>query len=176
MITPHQLSKAVGIPIARAQKWAQPLSDAMEAFEINTPLRKAAFIAQIAHESARFVYVREVWGPTPAQLRYEGRKDLGNVVKGDGKRFMGRGLIQITGRANYIKAGKALGLDLINHPELLELPLFAVKSAAWFWAAHGLNEMADDGAFRLITRRINGGFNGLQDREALYESCKKALL
>lgn len=120
----------------------------------------AAFIAQIGHESGQLVYVREIWGPTPAQTKYEGRADLGNTVPGDGLKCRGRGLIQITGRANYAACGEALGLDLINHPELLEQPQYACMSAAWFWATKGLNTLADAGDFDRITKRINGWLNG----------------
>ena len=174
-MTPNQLAQAVGIPIARAAKWADILTEAMKQFDIDTPARQAAFIAQIAHESARFAYTKELWGPTPAQTRYEGRKDLGNTQPGDGKRYMGRGLIQITGRANYEDVGKALGMNFIKYPEMLELPMFAAKSAAWWWKSHGLNEMADGNKFKLITRTINGRFNGLDDRLALWDRCKKEL-
>ena len=135
----------------------------------------AAFIAQIGHESGQLQYVREIWGPTAAQLRYEGRADLGNTVTGDGSRYRGRGLIQITGRANYAACGEALGIDLINHPELLEQPQYACLSAAWFWAMKGLNTLADAGEFNTVTRRINGGLNGLADRLSLWVKAREVL-
>ena len=93
---------------------------------------------------------------------------MGNPVVGDGSKYRGRGLIQITGRANYKACGEALGLDLINHPELLEKPQHACMSAAWFWSSRGLNTLADADKFDTITRRINGGQNGAADRQALY--------
>ena len=106
----------------RAQRFLLALNEHMPKSGINTTPRITAFLAQLAHESGEFRYVRELWGPTPAQKGYEGRKDLGNTVPGDGLRFLGRGLIQITGRTNYGICGRALGLDLIAHPELLEQP------------------------------------------------------
>lgn len=115
-ITANQLAKCLGIPLDRAQVWAHPLNAAMQRYGIDTKARQAAFLAQIGHESGRLRYVRELWGPTPAQRRYEGRKDLGNTQPGDGKRFMGRGLIQVTGRANYTTCGQALGLPLLEQP------------------------------------------------------------
>ena len=151
------------------------LNTAMNRYQIVGPKRIAAFIAQIGHESGQLKYVKEIWGPTAAQARYEGRKDLGNTVAGDGSRYRGRGLIQITGRANYMACGEALGLDLIKQPELLEKPHHACMSAAWFWATWGLNTLADAGQFDKITRRINGGQNGATDRQALYARALKVL-
>ena len=151
------------------------LNAAMVRYQIVGPLRMAAFIAQIGHESGQLKYVKEIWGPTPAQSRYEGRKDLGNTVAGDGFKYRGRGLIQITGRANYMACGEALGLDLIKQPELLEKPQHACMSAAWFWATKGLSTLADAGQFDKITRRINGGQNGAADRQALYARALKVL-
>lgn len=152
------------------------LNTAMVRYQIIGPKRVAAFIAQIGHESGQPKYVKEMWGPTSAQARYEGRKDLGNTVAGDGPKYRGRGLIQITGRANYIMCGEALALDLINHPELLEKPQHACMSAAWFWVTRGLNTLADAGQFDRITRRINGGQNGAADRQALYARALKVLV
>ena len=160
---PHARSKAA--------LYADALNDAMDVWQINTPQRQAAFLAQIAHESAEFRYVEEI----ASGEAYEGRSDLGNVVPGDGKRFKGRGLIQITGRANYASCGAALGLDLLDHPEFLESPANACRSAAWFWMTHGCNELADAGNFRKITLRINGGLNGYEDRLAYFERAKEAL-
>lgn len=151
------------------------LNAAMGKYGIVTRLRIAAFIAQIGHESGQLRYVREIWGPTAQQAGYEGRADLGNTVKGDGSKYRGRGLIQITGRANYAACGEALGLDLIDKPELLELPQHAAMSAAWFWSTRGLNTLADQVEFAKITRRINGGLNGQDDRQALYDKALKVL-
>jgi putative chitinase len=147
----------------------------MAEFEINTPERQAAFLAQIGHESGGLHFTVEIWGPTEAQRRYEGRYDLGNVAPGDGFKFRGRGLIQITGRANYEKAGEGLGVDLISEPEKLGEPELAARSAAWFWGTHGLNELADAGDFEKITKRINGGLTGYAERLGLYAAAKEAL-
>ena len=160
---------------AKTGVFAPVLNAAMVKWGIVTTARQAAFIAQIGHESGQLRWVREIWGPTAQQAGYEGRADLGNTVKGDGSKYRGRGLIQVTGRANYAACGEALGLDLIDKPELLELPQHAAMSAAWFWATRGLNTLADQGEFVKITRRINGGTNGLADRQALYEKALKVL-
>ncbi|WP_248731765.1 glycoside hydrolase family 19 protein [Pseudomonas sp. MWU13-2517] len=151
------------------------LNAAMSRYGIVGTARAAAFIAQVGHESGQLRYVREIWGPTAQQAGYEDRADLGNTVKGDGSKYRGRGLIQITGRANYAACGEALGLDLINNPQLLELPQHAAMSAAWFWSTRGLNTLADQGKFAMITRRINGGLTGQKDRQALYEKALKVL-
>ncbi|MFJ3431016.1 glycoside hydrolase family 19 protein [Pseudomonas fragi] len=151
------------------------LNTAMGRYQIVGTKRIAAFIAQVGHESGQLKYVKEIWGPTKAQARYEGRADLGNTVTGDGSKYRGRGLIQITGRANYKACGEALALDLINHPELLEKPQHACMSAAWFWASRGLSTLADAGKFDKITQRINGGQNGAADRQALYAKALKVL-
>ncbi|MDQ0666333.1 glycoside hydrolase family 19 protein [Pseudomonas sp. W2I6] len=151
------------------------LNVAMTKYGIVTRLRIAAFIAQIGHESGQFRWLKELWGPTAQQADYEGRSDLGNTEKGDGSKYRGRGLIQVTGRANYAACGDALGLDLVNKPELLEQPQHAAMSAAWFWSSQGLNTLADQSDFLKITRRINGGINGLADRQALYKVALKVM-
>jgi putative chitinase len=161
---------------ARLEQFVDALNDAMAEFEINTRARQAAFLPEVAHETGGFVYLKELWGPTPEQQRYEppGHKaeTLGNTQSGDGFRYRGRGLIQITGRANYRDCGLALGLPLEDEPELLEHPIAACRSAAWFWKSHGLNALADAGDFERITRKINGGLNGQADRLALWETAK----
>lgn len=152
------------------------LDQAMEDFEINKPLREAAFLAQIAHESAEFKYLEEIWGPTGVQKNYEPPSnkadELGNKKPGDGKRFKGRGPIQLTGRGNYKKFGELLNLDLVNHPEWAADPQVAFRIAGAFWKTHGLNELADQQEFETITRRINGGLTGLDDRLKFYHRAK----
>ncbi len=156
---------------SRIAQFIQPINDAMDSSGIVTPVRQAAFIAQVAHESGSLRYTLELADGDG----YEGRGDLGNTQPGDGRRYKGRGLIQITGRANMALCGHALGLDLIAHPELLEAPEGAARSAAWFWRTHGLNELADHDRFGSITKIINGGFNGLDDRIAHWLKARRAM-
>lgn len=181
MLTVDTLRAATGCTAARAQDWLAHIQRACDLFAINTPARLAAFLAQIGHESGRLAYVREIWGPTTAQLRYEGRADLGNTQPGDGKRYLGRGLIQTTGRANYRATRDGLA-QFVPHvpdfeavPALLERPDLAALSAAWYWHSRGLNALADAGDFVGITRRINGGTNGMADRQALHHAACLAL-
>ena len=158
-------------PTARLELFVEPLNAAMNEFEIANPARETMFLAQVAHESGGFHYVREL----ASGEAYEGREDLGNTEPGDGVRYKGRGLIQITGRGNYARCGDALGLDLVGSPELLEEPVAAARSAGWFWAEHGLNARADVGDMRSITKRINGGLNGWADRMAYLERAQQIL-
>ena len=180
-LTSAQIAQACQCSLPRAENWREALSDSMAVFAIDTPARAARFLAQIAHESGRLAYTHEIWGPTPAQLRYEGREDLGNVKPGDGYRFRGHGLIQITGRANHAAARDGLrkfmpGVpDFELEPEALEVPRWAAASAAWYWHSHGCNELADADQFLVITRRINGGINGYDDRLALLADAQRAL-
>ncbi|SUD43825.1 putative phage encoded lysozyme [Pseudomonas fluorescens] len=174
-ITEQQLLRILPNAGRQAGVFVPVLNTAMSKYGIVTIARIAAFIAQVGHESGQLRYVREIWGPTAQQAGYEGRADLGNTVKGDGSKYRGRGLVQITGRANYAACGEALGLDLINQPELLEQPQHAAMSAAWFWSTKGLNTLADKGEFVKITRRVNGGVNGLEDRQRLYAQAQKVL-
>ncbi|MDI3274890.1 glycoside hydrolase family 19 protein [Pseudomonas sp. AL03] len=174
-ITAQQLLQILPNAGKQAGVFVPVLNTAMQRYQIVGAKRVASFIAQIGHESGQLVYVREIWGPTLAQIKYEGRADLGNTVTGDGFKYRGRGLIQITGRANYAACGEALGLDLISQPELLELPQHACMSAAWFWATKGLNTLADADKFESITRRINGGLNGQPDRLKLWAKASGVL-
>ncbi|MEX0139902.1 glycoside hydrolase family 19 protein [Massilia sp. LMS1-1-1.1] len=161
------------MPLAgrRATLFLAPLNAAMAEFSIDTPLRRASFLAQVGHESGQLRYVREL----ASGAAYEGRADLGNVIAGDGMRFKGRGLLQVTGRANYAACGVALGLDLLASPQLLEQTVFACRSAGWFWQSRGLNRLADAGDQERVTRRINGGVNGLAERLSLYQAARKVL-
>lgn len=174
-MTPHDLAIATGARIDRATEWLPHIEAAMAEYDINTAVRQAAFLAQIGHESGGLHWVVELWGPTPAQKRYEGRADLGNVQIGDGFRFRGRGILQTTGRYNYEKTGEALGVDLIASPEKLGQAELAARSAGWYWKTKGLNELADAGDFERITKRINGGLNGYADRMALHEAALEVL-
>lgn len=143
----------------------------MEHFGISTPLRMAHYLAQIAHESGELKYTKEI----ASGKAYEGRKDLGNTQEGDGVKFKGRGLIQITGRANYTAYAKYCKFDVVGSPELLERPLGAVKSSMWFWNTHGLNKLADQDNLLAVTKTINGGTNGLESRKKYLERAKKYL-
>ncbi|CDW85625.1 glycoside hydrolase family protein [Stylonychia lemnae] len=138
--------------------------------DISTPRRIAIFLAQIAHESAQFVYLKEIADGS----QYEGRIDLGNTEVGDGVKFKGRGLIQITGRSNYKKYGNLMNLDLINNPVLLEQVENAVYVSCLFWQDRKLNRLADQDDFLGVTKKINGGTNGLSDRQMFYERAKNA--
>lgn len=146
-------------------RFLDPLNSTLEEFEINTPARIRMFLAQIGHESGQLRYRKEL----ASGEAYEGRKDLGNTSPGDGVRYKGRGLIQITGKSNYALASLALGLPLIEKPELLEEDLNACRSAGWFWYKSNCNALADMGLFEKVTRRINGGLNGYADRFKLYQ-------
>jgi predicted chitinase len=170
------------VPSARQPAYFPFLQTAMTEFEIDRPAREAAFIAQLAHESGELRFMEEIWGPTAAQRRYEPPStlaaNLGNTETGDGKRFKGRGPIQITGRANYKRFGDLLGLDLVADPPRAAVPDVAFRIAGLFWSKKGLNELADLAtaeSFREITRRINGGFNGLADRQRFYEVARTVL-
>ncbi len=149
----------------------EAMNDLLPGYGINTSLRMAHFLAQAAHESDGFKTMQEY----ASGAAYEGRKDLGNVKKGDGKRYKGRGIFQLTGRANYRKIGEKLGLPLEAKPELAAVPLNAVLIACEYWDARKLNALADKDDVRAITRKINGGYNGLADRIAYLARCKKAL-
>ena len=149
---------------------------------LHLPHRLASYLAQLAHESARFRYDRELWGPTPAQRRYEGRRDLGNVHPGDGSRFRGRGPIQITGRANYVefttwcRARFPSAPDFVLHPETICTDPWEGVGPIWFWDTRKINRFADRGQQKWITKTINGGHNGLDDRLALYARSGLVLL
>jgi predicted chitinase len=167
------------LPSAKLQLYLPFLNRIMEVYEIDTPLRASAFLAQIAHESAELKFMEEIWGPTAVQNRYEPPSDkateLGNTQPGDGRRYRGRGVIQLTGRANYQTFSDELGVDLVGNPDLVATPQFAFETAGLFWKLKGLNELADVQDFTAITRRINGGLNGLANRQKYYEIAKELL-
>lgn len=157
------------------------LNAAMTHWSIDTPRRMAAFLAQIGHESGQLRYVKELGGD-PYLARYDTGNlalRLGNTPEadGDGQFYCGRGLIQITGRNNYRACSIALFEDerLLKRPQMLEEPQWAAESAAWFWHSRGLNQLADRGEFNRITRHINGGLNGLEDRLKLWARAREVL-
>jgi putative chitinase len=172
-------------------KWLEPLEEAFEKYEINTPQRQACFIGQCAHESGNFKVLQEnlnysaeglmkTWPsrfPTkeladqyarqPAKIAgkvYNGR--LGNTSEEEASKFLGRGLIQLTGKENYEHCGSSIGVDLLSDPNLLSDPKYAALSAGWFWNKKGLNSLADASDIETMTKRINGGLIGLDDRKA----------
>lgn len=159
------------LPRLRASVLLEPLNLACEEFDIITPLRRAAFLGQIAHESNELRNFEEL----ASGEAYEARKDLGNTEVGDGKRFKGRGPIQLTGRSNYREAGKALGINLELNPRRASDSDVAFRVAGWFWKSRGLNRLADFASFDEITRRINGGLNGRESRWKYYERALAAL-
>jgi predicted chitinase len=172
VITTNQLISIMPhCPLEKAEEYSYYLELAMSDGEITTIPRAAAFVAQLAHESGELRW----WVEQSGGMAYECRADLGNICPGDGPRFKGRGPIQITGRDNYRRASVALGVDLENNPELASRPDVGFRVAVWFWNTHGLNALADAGDFTTITRRINGGLNGTQQREAYYRRALVAL-
>lgn len=181
LITLDQLRRGLGISREMADKWDDWLNEAMFLWGIKERLDVACFLAQVGHESAGLRYSKEIWGNTRAQLRYEGRRDLGNTVKGDGKRFMGRGPIQITGRANYRKVTQWIrkvvpdAPDFEAKPHLLELPRWGSLAAGAFWKWNNLSELGRQGAITKITRIVNGGYNGLADRKKRFNQLLNVL-
>lgn len=175
MIEVPLLVAVMGCPPGRAALFAPHLAAACQRHHIDTPARLAAFLAQIGHESGGLRWVREI----ATGQAYEGRASLGNTQPGDGPRYLGRGLIQITGRFNYRATARSLqplgAPDFEAEPEALELPQWAAWSAADYWASRGLNELADAGDFEAITRRINGGLNGHADRIARWKRAQAAI-
>lgn len=171
-LTQAELTRIMpGLSASKAQQYLPHLNKAMQEAGIVGKQRQAAFLAQLGHESGGLRYMEEI----ASGAAYEGRRDLGNTRPGDGTRYKGRGPIQLTGRANYRSAGRALGLNLEANPEQAARPSVGFRIAAWFWNSRGLNKLADSGAFREITRRINGGFNGLMDRLRYWARAKAAL-
>lgn len=186
----------------RCSQFAEPLTAAMDEFDIVSPVQRAAFLAQIAHESAELSRTEEALRYSPARIMevfprhvscwadaerlskspdklasrvYADRMGNGNEASGDGYRFRGRGLIQLTGRDNYRLAGSALHLPLLEKPEQAAEIGTSCRSAAWFWFSHGLNALADAGNFMAITKKINGGTNGYTDRCRYWARAKLAL-
>lgn len=180
-ITEKQLLQVFPNAGRQAGVFVPALNAAMGKYSIIGRLRMAAFIAQIGHESGHLRFVRELGGAAYFDKYDTGRlaERLGNTPEadGDGLKYRGRGLIQVTGHDNYAACSEALFGDgrLLNTPELLEHPVYAAMSAGWFWQSRGLNSLADKGDLLLITKRINGGTNGLKDREALYARALQVL-
>jgi len=171
-ITMEQLARIMPrCPRKHLQRYLPHLNAAMDEFEINSPVRIAAFLAQLAHESGELRFWREL----ASGEAYEGRVDLGNTQPGDGPRYKGRGPIQLTGRTNYHAAGYALRIDLEKHPERACWPEVGFRIAGWYWRRHGCNELADRGDFTGITRVINGGLSHLECRRKYYRIALEVL-
>lgn len=176
-ITLQELRAAMpALPQRKAEVFLPYLNAAMVEFDINTKPRIAAFLAQLAHESGQLRWFEEF---ASGEAYDTGRLAirLGNTPEkdGDGQKYKGRGPIQLTGRSNYEKAGKALGVDLVNHPERATWLEVTFRIAGWYWKTHGLNELADKGDFDAITRKINGGYNGKSERDKYHANIKKVL-
>jgi putative chitinase len=176
VLTPRVLQVLMPLStLELAERYCAPLVATMAAAQIDTPLRKAHFLAQLGHESGSLKFSSEI----ASGQKYEGRRDLGNTEPGDGPRFKGRGLIQITGRANYTAYGKARGRDFVtgNNPLLLATdPELAADCSGWFWTTRKLNPLADADDVERITKRINGGRNGLPDRIRRLRIAKTVLV
>lgn len=180
-LTLEQLNKIfpVGASAGRNAQYLDALNDLFEKGGVNTVNRIAGFLSQIGVESGEFRYVREL-GNNAYFDKYDTgslAKRLGNTPEkdGDGAKYKGRGLIQITGLANYKACGKALGIDLVNKPELLEQPKYAVASAGWYWNARNINAACDADDIVRITKLVNGGTNHLAERTAYYKKAKSVL-
>lgn len=167
------LFQKAGASLDRAQEMAIA-ADAcfVKAGLLDNELRLAHFMAQLIHESGSFRYMEEI----ASGAKYEGREDLGNTQPGDGVRFKGRGPIQITGRANYRRFGRILGIDIERHPEIASLPSIGLQLACAYWDDRGLNAFADRDDIITITKRINGGLNGFDDRKAALVKMKALML
>lgn len=181
-MSPELLRAATGCSMIDAVLFAPWLARGCAVYRIDSPQRLAAFLAQLSHESNSLRDRQEIWGPTPAQQRYEMRADLGNTQPGDGKKFAGKGLIQLTGRANYRAARDGMRPlfadtpDFELLPDVVADPKWAALTACWFWGANNLNRYADRGDFVGLTKRINGGTNGYDDRARRWEKAKAVLL
>jgi len=150
---------AAGIAPAQIATFLAPFNASCVEFSINTPVRVACFLAQTSWESSEFRRLAEIWGPTPAQAAYPG-----------GRQWSGHGLIQVTGRANHLDQADHFGIDESEIAAWLQTPEGACRSAGYFWESHGCNELADVGNMSAITKRINGGYNGLPQRMAIFKS------
>lgn len=172
LLTKEQLQNVYReAPASRIQLFIDPINEVLEKYQIDTALRCQMFLAQIGHESGQLRYTEEL----ASGAAYEGRRDLGNTQTGDGVKYKGRGLIQITGRNNYALCSLALDLPLLERPELLAQPQWAALSAGWYWNNCKLNSYCDKNDFDGLTKKINGGLNGYADRVMLFKRAIEAL-
>jgi len=173
MVSNSQLIKILGVnKTSIVNRIINPLNECLDKYQINTDLRICHFLAQVIHESGCFYYFEEI----ASGVAYENRHDLGNIQPGDGVKFKGRGIIQITGRNNYTQLSKDLGQDFINYPKLLATDEWGIISAGWFWNSRNLNILADKDDITDISKRINGGLNGLSDRQIWLDKAKSVII
>lgn len=178
MITEQQLKFIYPLSSSEKRRVFLPFfNEYLIDYEINTTLRMCSYFAQIGHESGQLNYTEEIYSGEKYDVGKLAER-LGNTPEddGDGEKYKGRGLIQITGRANYENISKIYRVDFLSHPELLSTPKWAVVSSMWFWEYNELSKIADSGNFELLTRKINGCLNGYEERLELYEKCKKCFL
>lgn len=163
---------------AKLQKITDSLNQTFASFHIDSELRICHFLAQVLHESSAFWYTAEIWGNTPAQKKYDTRTDLGNSaeVDGDGYLYRGRGWIQLTGKANYITAGKAFNQDFVGNPDLVQQYPWAAMVSGWYWDSRKLNQYADNDDIMAVTQRVNGGYNGIDDRKMWLARAKQFVI
>lgn len=178
-----EIKSLVNLVCNRAAKvsFVKNLCDSMDKwlpiYEMNQKLRLCAFLSQCAHETGGFIFLRELGGRDYCAKYEPGTKigdELGNTEPGDGYKYKGHGIIQLSGRKNYALYGKLIGADLINNPDLLLIPDISVHLACEFWKQHQLNDLADKSDIASITKKINGGLNGLSERTRLYNILIKA--
>jgi putative chitinase len=162
---------------SRIQSIVNALNDTFEKYSIDSNIRMCHFLAQVLHESGAFRYSSEIWGNTPAQQAYDTRIDLGNTPEhdGDGYKYRGRGWIQLTGKTNYRLFGKEVGLDLLTDPDKVAEEPYDSLAAGWYWNRKDLNSFADQDDILTITKKINGGFNGLDDRKMWHIKARVTL-
>ena len=163
---------------AKLQKIADSLNQTFAFYHIDSELRICHFLAQVLHESSAFRYTAEIWGNTPEQKRYDTRTDLGNSAEedGDGYLYRGRGWIQLTGKDNYIQAGKAFNQDFVANPDLVQQYPWAALVSGWYWDSRQLNQYADTDDVMTITRKVNGGYNGIDDRNMWLARAKSFVI
>jgi putative chitinase len=170
VLTPEVLQKCFRNASKQAVlRYVGELNLRLQQFPVNTPQRLCMFLAQLGHESGELLYCEEI----ASGSAYEGRLDLGNTQPGDGRKYKGRGLIQLTGKKNYTLAGLAMDLPLLENPELLLTPANAVLVSFWFFENNNLWSICDSGDFKKLTRRINGGLNGYEHRLQLLKQCRE---
>lgn len=175
-VTLAALLSRLGAPAGTAGPLAQGVAALEGAVILDGGLRLAHFLAQAGHETLGFTRMVEIWGPTPAQRRYEGRTDLGNVRAGDGYRYRGRGVLHVTGRDNYRRFGAIVGVDIEGQPDRAAEPAIAMALGGAYWTSRRINAAADRDDVEAVTRLINGGLNGLADRAQRLARAKALLL